>query len=87
MAQTSSNGWGVQENETHSLDGATPDSVNVGATVRRLTPVECCRLQGFPDDWFDGVGGATDGKMYAGLGDAVTVQVAQWLGRRMMMVG
>ena len=26
--------------------------------VRRLTPLECCRLQGFPDWWEDGVGGS-----------------------------
>lgn len=26
--------------------------------VRRLTPLECCRLQGFPDDWCEGVPGS-----------------------------
>ena len=29
--------------------------VAVNYIVRRLTPLECCRLQGFPDDWIDGV--------------------------------
>lgn len=29
--------------------------VAVNYIVRRLTPLECCRLQGFPDDWMDGV--------------------------------
>ena len=27
-------------------------------TIRRLTPLECCRLQGFPDDWCEGVKGS-----------------------------
>ena len=48
--------------------------------VRRLTPVECCRLQGFPDDWLVGV----DGRRYGALGDAVTVPVAEWIGRRIL---
>jgi len=49
--------------------------------VRRLTPVECERLQGFPDGWTD-LG--PDSRRYAALGDAVTVPVAEWIGRRIM---
>lgn len=30
--------------------------------VRRLTPLECCRLQGFPDSWLDGVDGSDSAK-------------------------
>ena len=52
-----------------------------GTGVRRLTPVECERLQGFPDGWTD-LG--PDSRRYAALGDAVTVPVAEWIGRRMM---
>jgi DNA (cytosine-5)-methyltransferase 1 len=84
-AQTSANGWGISEGETHTLDGASPDAIGVGATVRRLTPTECERLQSFPDSW-TAIPGATDGKRYAGLGDAVTVNVAEWLGRRIEAV-
>jgi len=51
--------------------------------VRRLTPVECERLQGFPDGWTD-LG--PDSRRYAALGDAVTVPVAEWIGRRIMEV-
>lgn len=50
--------------------------------VRRLTTVECSRLQGFPDDWFGEPNAQPDGPRYAGLGDAVTVNVAEWIGRR-----
>lgn len=52
----------------------------VGTTVRRLTPREAERLQGFPDNWTTG----PDSRRYAALGDAVTVNVAQWLGERIM---
>lgn len=53
-----------------------------GATgVRRLTPVECERLQGFPDGWTDG---QADSNRYRQMGNAVTVPVAEWIGRRLM---
>jgi site-specific DNA-cytosine methylase len=54
----------------------------VEAEVRRLTPTECCRLQGFPDDWFGTPNEAPDSPRYAALGDAVTVNVAEWIGER-----
>jgi site-specific DNA-cytosine methylase len=41
--------------------------------IRRLTPVECSRLQGFPDNWVDG---HSDSSKYRVLGNAVTVNVA-----------
>jgi DNA (cytosine-5)-methyltransferase 1 len=55
--------------------------------VRRLTPRECERLQGFPDDWtlIPWAGKpAPDSRRYAALGDAVAVPVARWLGERIM---
>ena len=54
-----------------------------GEGVRRLTPTECERLQGFPDGWTD-LGGTPDSKRYAALGDAVTVTVSEWIGHRLM---
>jgi DNA (cytosine-5)-methyltransferase 1 len=54
--------------------------------VRRLTPVECERLQGFPDNWTL-VNNASDTKRYAAIGDAVTVPVAAWIGRRILKYG
>lgn len=57
-------------------------------TVRRLTPVECCRLQGFPDDhneWGINEKGErvnlSDSARYRQMGNAVTVNVAEFLGR------
>ena len=52
------------------------------AGVRRLTPTECERLQGFPDGWTQ-LGDTADSKRYSALGDAVTVNVAEWIGRRL----
>ena len=48
--------------------------------IRRLTPKECCRLQGFPDDWVDG---QSDTQKYRQLGNAVSVPVVQTIIERM----
>jgi len=48
--------------------------------VRRLTPTECERLQGFPDGWTEG---HSDAARYAMMGNAVTVNVAYWLALRL----
>ena len=67
-------------------DGLRDESfIPTGASVRRLTPVECERLQGFPDHWTD-VDGAKDGPRYKALGNAVTVPVIEYIGRRLMEV-
>lgn len=50
-------------------------------TVRRLTPVECERLQGFPDGWTDG---ESNSQRYKQMGNAVTVNVATTVGRFIM---
>ena len=44
--------------------------------VRRLTPRECERLQGFPDDW---TAGQADSHRYKQMGNAVTVPVAHYV--------
>lgn len=57
--------------------------------VRRLTPVECERLQGFPDDWtsvpFRGKQ-AADGPRYKSIGNSMAVPVVQWIGERIAAV-
>jgi DNA (cytosine-5)-methyltransferase 1 len=50
-----------------------------GHAVRRLTPLECERLQGFPDGWTEGF---ADSVRYRMLGNAVAVPVAEWVLRR-----
>lgn len=51
--------------------------------VRRLMPVECERLQGFPDGWTDG---QADSLRYKQLGNAVAVPVVEWIGKRIKAV-
>jgi DNA (cytosine-5)-methyltransferase 1 len=60
------------------------------SAVRRLTPKECLRLQGFPDDYFDGVmlrgKPLADGPRYKMLGNSMAVPVLRWIGERIQMV-
>lgn len=63
------------------------------SVVRRLTPTECCRLQGFPDHWnSEGVDktdrrfSMADAPRYRQLGNAVTVNVANWLANNLSAV-
>ena len=49
--------------------------------VRRLMPIECERLQGFPDGWTDG---QSDSARYRQLGNAVAVPVVEWIGKRIV---
>jgi DNA (cytosine-5)-methyltransferase 1 len=49
--------------------------------VRRLTPKECERLQGFPDDW---TADQADSNRYKQMGNAVTVPVAEWIMKRVV---
>jgi DNA (cytosine-5)-methyltransferase 1 len=59
--------------------------------VRRLTPVECERLQGFPDNWTQIPYGkrpkeqCPDGHRYKALGNSMAVPVMRWIGRRIAL--
>ena len=70
-----------------SLDVGKSDGMATfyGSAVRRLTPVECERLQGFPDGYTD-VPGASDSARYAALGNSMAVPVLKWIGQRIEMV-
>ena len=113
-ANTSSNGWGIQEEATHTLDGAMGVAIAFEANmsmqqpttnglhptltrrthasvclppmqVRRLTPRECERLQGFPDDYTlvpNRGKPAADGPRYKALGNSWAVPVVRWIGER-----
>jgi DNA (cytosine-5)-methyltransferase 1 len=84
---------GVRLGEQH----ATLDSNNgsrrhhgalQGMSVRRLTPVECERLQGFPDGWTDVPyrgKPAADGNRYRAIGNSMAVPVVRWIGERILM--
>lgn len=96
---------GTLQSKANSLNATNPVLVEEDATaehavtihdgtswvVRRLTPTECERLQGFPDgwtdlgDWVDGDGKVrktTDGARYKALGNSFAVPVIRWIGER-----
>ena len=66
-----------------SSSGQMVDFSIVQNGVRRLTPVECERLQGFIDNWTDGF---PDSIRYKMLGNAVNRAVTEWIGRRIVAV-
>jgi DNA (cytosine-5)-methyltransferase 1 len=81
--------WGVEsrikEGEANTLncgDGcrnqSTQNFVLDDLRVRRLTPLECERLQGFPDNWTKGL---SDTQRYKQIGNAVTVDVIEYIAR------
>lgn len=58
-----------------------------GYSIRKLTPLECERLQGFPDDWTKyGANGKemNDSARYKALGNAVSVCWPEWIGRKLL---
>jgi hypothetical protein len=81
-----SGGGTIGYNETPaSLQANKVMAVCAPAAVRRLTPRECERLQGFPDDWtrWDADGNEqSDSARYRELGNAVAVPVVEWIARR-----
>ena len=62
----------------HTLRSGTKQSTGVieNSIVRRLTPLECERLQGFPDGWTEG---QSDTHRYKQMGNAVAVPVVEWI--------
>ena len=62
------------------------------STVRRLTPTECERLQGFPDNFTaipwrkKGAEDCPDGPRYKALGNSMAVPVMRWIGERIQMI-
>jgi DNA (cytosine-5)-methyltransferase 1 len=76
---------------THALGcgssgGQASIGVSLGAQVRRLTPIECERLQGFPDDYTKITAKTADGPRYKAIGDSMAVPVMRWLGERINAV-
>jgi DNA (cytosine-5)-methyltransferase 1 len=67
----------IQEKEASwTLGTGTDFGIKEDKKIRKLTPVECERLQGFPDGWTAGI---SDTQRYKTCGNAVTVPVVQWI--------
>lgn len=75
---------------TDALGACQTPAVMTRSTVRRLLPIECERLQGFPDDYtavqYRGKT-AADGPRYQALGNSMAVNVMGWIGRKLLACG
>jgi DNA (cytosine-5)-methyltransferase 1 len=76
------------QDRVYSTEGITPalncsqaHKFRLDIAVRRLTPVECERLQGFPDNYTN-IPKAADGNRYKALGNSMAVPVMRWIGER-----
>jgi len=90
-AQNSSHqGDGVSLDFCPTLDKSKTPGVLTASAVRRLTPTECERLQGFPDSYTDipwrGNANAPDGPRYKALGNSMAVPCMRWIGERIQIV-
>jgi len=75
-----------------SHGGGNPPAVAQASAVRRLTPTECERLQGFPDNYTQipyrnkPAESCPDGPRYKAMGNSMAVPVMRWIGERIQMV-
>ncbi|MBA7591384.1 hypothetical protein ES708_33540 [subsurface metagenome] len=69
-----------RDNRSCLRGGRTLEIGIEGKSIRRLTPTECERLQGFPDGWTEGI---SDTQRYKCLGNAVTINVIKEIGNRL----
>jgi DNA (cytosine-5)-methyltransferase 1 len=75
-----------------SLGGSSRSYVAETWAVRRLMPLECERLQGFPDGWTaipwrkKPAGDCPDGPRYKAIGNSMAVNVMRWIGERIAAV-
>lgn len=69
----------------HRFGNQGGDVIQTDLSVRRLTPLECERLQGFPDH-YTAIPGAADGPRYKALGNSMTTHVMHWIGSRIQQV-
>jgi DNA (cytosine-5)-methyltransferase 1 len=96
-------GWNKSASQTMRVDADATDAVQaasssqpaalIGSAVRRLTPLECERLMGYPDNWTqygvkpnDTQYTVADGPRYQMCGNGWATPVANWVAERLMMV-
>jgi DNA (cytosine-5)-methyltransferase 1 len=83
---------GENNEPSFALTKAHSHAVATGMAIRRLTPKECERLQGFPDDWTKipyrnkEADQCPDGPRYKACGNSMAVPVMRWIGQRIQYV-
>ena len=76
--------------KNQTLAVAQPVAMAAATQVRRLTPVECERLQGFPDNYTaipwrnKPASQCPDGPRYKALGNSMAVPVMRWIGQQII---
>jgi site-specific DNA-cytosine methylase len=87
----------INEKITQTIGSSGSDINHIGGVlqtmaIRRLTPKECERLQGFPDDWTKipyrnkPADQCPDGPRYKACGNSMAVPVMRWIGTRIQMI-
>jgi DNA (cytosine-5)-methyltransferase 1 len=71
---------------SYTLTKGHSHAVATNMAVRRLMPVECERLQGFPDNYTNIKDNCPDGPRYKALGNSMAVPVMRWIGERIQAV-
>ena len=91
--QPKSQGFGIDESGTsYTLTAGDRHAMQYGHQVRRLTPIECERLQGFPDNYTriswrnKSPDDCPDGPRYKAMGNSMAVPVMRWIGERINLV-
>ena len=85
VADTLTSHWHHSNGATAGNNGGAINPITYPRGVRRLTPRECERLQGFPDDYtaiLRGSSIAADGPRYKALGNSMAVNAMRWIGNR-----
>lgn len=81
----------LNEDQAFTLAATQDQTLVHEGRLRRLTPIECERLQGFPDDWtkapYNGRSAedCPDAPRYTALGNSMAAPVMQWIGERIQM--
>ena len=71
-------GDGINEEVSFTLNTIDRHAVASGYAVRRLTPLECLRLQGFPDYWLN-IEGMSDTQKYRSIGNSVAIPCVKFV--------
>ena len=79
---TGGSGYMGQDEKAYTIATSQDQHLMQGMAVRRLTPTECERLQGFPDGWTDILPTTPDGPRYKAIGNSMAVPVMRWIGKR-----
>jgi DNA (cytosine-5)-methyltransferase 1 len=80
------NGSGFKEEQSYTLNVTDVHAVSTNLAVRRLTEVECERLQGFPDNYTNIKENCPSGARYKALGNSMAVPVMRWIGERINLI-